>query len=95
MGRNADVADLSFCLRFKQGLIKTRTVTGSVALGCHMQLVDIDIVRLKKTQGSLQILSQVFAGLCPALGGDKDLVAHAFKGDTDFLAVSKKRMPPS
>ena len=62
MGSDTDVTDFPLCLCLLQTFIQPGTVPGPVALRDIVELVNVDIISLQQTKGSLQILSEFLRG---------------------------------
>ena len=81
MGCDADVANLPLLLGFHERLVKPRAVARAVALRSTVQLVNVDVVRAKRRKARSKFPPKVIAVLRLGFRGDKDLLAHALKGD--------------
>ena len=85
---DADVADQAFFLCLRERFVHARAVARPVALRHLVQLIEVQIVGLQIPQGGVQIFPELFGRFCLRLGGNVNLVTHAFKGNAElFFAV--------
>ena len=85
MGRHPKMPYLAFFLRLFKRFIYTCPISRSIALPDLVQLIHIDIVCLKHSEGSLEIPADIIPGLACGLRCNINSVPHALKCISEFL----------
>ena len=82
---DGNVADFPLLFGLQGGVVQAVLPAGLGTEGGIVELIDVDIVGVQKTQAGLQMLPHSLGGLRAGLGGDDHLVPHTGEGIAHLL----------